>query len=386
MRTDYEELLRRAVAALPENTEAARQAVYARARTALEAHLRTTGDGLSPEQVEELRARVEAGIDKVERDSRAPRARWLRSPLLPVLAAVLVAGAAGWGWLTYFQTPSRPAAPVAEAVPEPAPAEEQPAPVVAPEPVEEDPEPPVTPEPVEPEPPTPAGPAVEEGPAPEPEADPAPPAPEPEDTAPVESPVAQSDRPVPTTPDAGPALEEDTADAPVIPGARSTVFERKAGDETSTAIRGGTEWEVSEDGDAVVGRAVFPGASVEVEVLLRRNEDPDVPADYLMEVTFSGGRVAGLEGVLVKDLELVPGKPLTTAVAKVTDTMFIAAFDEIVPSDPAGTPFSRSRWIDLAVVYGDGELAVVSLGKDEDDVETFARVLAPTGDTGTVTE
>ncbi len=133
----------------------------------------------------------------------------------------------------------------------------------------------------------------------------------------------------------------------------------------------------------IQARASIPARNLDVSITLRKNSDPVLPASHLMEITFNvpdtfmGGSIATLAGVLLKNEELVPGTALSGAAARVVGNSFLFALSAS-PNDLAtNTDLLRSRrWMDLAVIYGSGRNAILTLEKDEDAQALFDKALA----------
>ncbi|OAM73141.1 hypothetical protein [Devosia elaeis] len=130
-------------------------------------------------------------------------------------------------------------------------------------------------------------------------------------------------------------------------------------------------------------RASIPARNLEVSITIRKNSDPILPASHLMEIsfdvpdTFMGGSIATLAGVLLKNEELVPGTALSGAAARVVGNSFLFALSASPNDVAANSDLLRSRrWIDLAVIYGTGRNAILTLEKDEDAQVLFDRALA----------
>jgi hypothetical protein len=172
---------------------------------------------------------------------------------------------------------------------------------------------------------------------------------------------------------ADPAASVDPA---VLAGSQSLLLEASADGRTGAVPFSGTiEWTkgVDELGlPTIVGDASIPARNLGVQVTIRKNSDPSLPASHLMEVdfdvsdTFIGGTIANLPGVLLKDEELVPGTPLVGASARVVGNSFLFALSAS-PDDLATNTdlLGRRKWMDLAVVYGTGRNAIITLEKDE---------------------
>ena len=130
-------------------------------------------------------------------------------------------------------------------------------------------------------------------------------------------------------------------------------------------------------------RASIPARNLEVSITIRKNSDPILPASHLMEIsfdvpdTFMGGSISTLAGVLLKNEELVPGTALSGAAARVVGNSFLFALSASPSDVTANAELLRSRrWIDLAVIYGTGRNAILTLEKDEEAQVLFDRALA----------
>lgn len=181
---------------------------------------------------------------------------------------------------------------------------------------------------------------------------------------------------------ADPATSVDPA---VLAGSQSLLLEASQ-DGTSGAVpfSGTVEWSegVDELGlPTLVGAASIPARNLGVDITIRKNSDPSLPASHLMEVdfkvsdTFIGGNISTLPGVLLKDEELVPGTALVGASARVVGNSFLFALSA-TPADAATNTdlLENRRWMDLAVVYGTGRNAIITLEKDETAQALFEKV------------
>jgi hypothetical protein len=183
---------------------------------------------------------------------------------------------------------------------------------------------------------------------------------------------------------ADPAASVDPA---VLAGSQSLLLEASQ-DGTSGAVpfSGTVEWSegVDELGlPTLLGSASIPARNLGVDITIRKNSDPSLPASHLMEVdfkvsdTFIGGTIATLPGVLLKNEELVPGTALVGASARVVGNSFLFALS----ATPADAQINKDllenrRWMDLAVVYGTGRNAIITLEKDEEAQALFDKVFS----------
>lgn len=178
-----------------------------------------------------------------------------------------------------------------------------------------------------------------------------------------------------------------SVDPAVLAGSQSLLLEASADGRTGAVPFSGTiEWTKGEDElglPTIVGNASIPARNLGVQITIRKNSDPSLPASHLMEVnfdvndTFIGGTIANLPGVLLKDEELVPGTPLVGASARVVGNSFLFALSASADDLATNTDLlERRKWMDLAVVYGTGRNAIITLEKDEAAQGMFNDVFA----------
>ncbi|MBB4052726.1 hypothetical protein GGR20_002374 [Devosia subaequoris] len=181
-----------------------------------------------------------------------------------------------------------------------------------------------------------------------------------------------------------PAASVDPVD---LAGNQSLLLEASTGGQASTVPFSGTvEWSQGTDEigqPTLVAEASIPARNMSVSILIRRNIDPSLPASHLMEIsfdipdTFIGGSIATLAGVLLKNEELVPGTALAGAAARIVGNTFLFALSAAPDDLTANTDLlDTQRWIDLAIVYGTGRNAILTLEKDEEAQALFDTVLA----------
>lgn len=180
----------------------------------------------------------------------------------------------------------------------------------------------------------------------------------------------------------------DTNEAAVAPGgAQSLLLEASADGATGAVPFSGTvEWSrgIDELGQpTLIGTAKIPARNLGVKVLIRRNADPSLPASHLMEIdfevseSFSGGAVAGLPGILLKNEELVQGAALVGASARVVGNSFLFALSAAEQDVRNNISLLESnKWMDLALVYATGRRAIITLEKDAAAEAMFNDVLA----------
>lgn len=179
--------------------------------------------------------------------------------------------------------------------------------------------------------------------------------------------------------DGEPAATAEAAVAAIDPiniaGSQSLLLEASDDGTTGAVPFSGTvDWSKGTDETGLptlIGKASIPARNLGVDVLIRKNSDPSLPASHLMEINFRvsdsfiGGSVAGLPGVLLKNEELVQGAPLVGASARVVGNSFLFALSASPADTTANNNLLTSRkWMDLAVIYATGKRAIITLEKD----------------------
>ncbi|KFC62401.1 hypothetical protein FF80_03495 [Devosia sp. LC5] len=181
-----------------------------------------------------------------------------------------------------------------------------------------------------------------------------------------------------------------SVDPAVLAGSQSLLLEASQDGRTGAVPFSGTiAWSEGTDElglPTLVGKASIPARNLGVELIIRKNADPSLPASHLMEVNFQvsdsfiGGTIAGLPGVLLKNEELVPGTPLVGASARVVGNSFLFALSAAATDTTTNTDLLENRkWIDLAVVYGTGRNAIITLEKDDTAQALFQKVFTTWG-------
>ena len=177
-----------------------------------------------------------------------------------------------------------------------------------------------------------------------------------------------------------------------VAGSQSLLLEASDNGTTGAVPFSGTvDWSkgVDENGQpTLVGKANIPARNLSVDVLIRKNSDPSLPASHLMEINFTvsdsfiGGSIAGLPGVLLKNEELVQGQPLVGASARVVGNSFLFALSA-TPEDSAANVnlLTGKKWMDLALIYASGKRAIITLEKDDKAEKMFSDVFAAWGKT-----
>jgi hypothetical protein len=181
-------------------------------------------------------------------------------------------------------------------------------------------------------------------------------------------------------------------DPSTVAGSQSLLLEASDNGTTGAVPFSGTvDWSKGTDETGLptlIGKANIPARNLSVDVLIRKNSDPSLPASHLMEInftvsdTFIGGSIAGLPGVLLKNEELVQGAPLVGASARVVGNSFLFALSAASADSEANANLLTSRkWMDLALIYASGKRAIITLEKDAEAEQMFKDVFAAWGAT-----
>jgi hypothetical protein len=184
-------------------------------------------------------------------------------------------------------------------------------------------------------------------------------------------------------------------DPATVAGSQSLLLEDSNDANTGAVPFSGTvEWSRGTDETGLptlLAKANIPARNLGVDILIRKNQDPALPASHLMEINFTlsdgfiGGSIAGLPGVLLKNAELVQGTPLIgPSGVRVVANSFLFALSAS-PEDAATNIdlMTTRKWMDLFVIYATGKRAILTLEKDEEAQQLFADVFDAWGGTET---
>jgi len=181
--------------------------------------------------------------------------------------------------------------------------------------------------------------------------------------------------------------QEGDANGEIAGSAQSLLLEASTdGASGAVPFSGTVQWQrgVDELGEpTIIGQANIPAKNLGVRILIRRNGDRSLPASHLMEIdfevssAFSGGSIAGLPGILLKNEELVQGAALVGASARVVGNSFLFALSAAEPDIRTNLDLLQNRkWMDLAMIYSSGRRAIITLEKDEAAQTLFNDVMA----------
>jgi hypothetical protein len=151
------------------------------------------------------------------------------------------------------------------------------------------------------------------------------------------------------------------------------------------AINASVSWRYLQDGingPEIVGNVDVPERALKLKIAIRRNTDETLPASHIVEVVvdapadFPGGGVRDVPRVVFKPSEDARGQPLIGASARVADGFFWIALSGIEADVNLNVNLLRERvWIDVPLVYENGQRAILTLEKGAEGAQVFERAL-----------
>jgi hypothetical protein len=116
---------------------------------------------------------------------------------------------------------------------------------------------------------------------------------------------------------------------------------------------------------------------------IRRNTDKTLPASHTIEMAFnlpadfSGGSIANIAAIVMKQSEEERGNKLVTRVAKVTNGFFLIGLSAVDADVQRDKQLLQDRpWFDIGIIYTNGNQAILALEKGESGSRAFAQAFA----------
>ena len=116
---------------------------------------------------------------------------------------------------------------------------------------------------------------------------------------------------------------------------------------------------------------------------IRRNTDKTLPATHTIEMTFnlpadfSGGSIANVPAIVMKQSEEERGNKLVTRVAKVTNGFFLIGLSAVDADVQRDKQLLQDRpWFDIGIIYTNGNQAILALEKGKSGNRAFAQAFA----------
>ncbi len=129
--------------------------------------------------------------------------------------------------------------------------------------------------------------------------------------------------------------------------------------------------------------AEIPGRGMTVTWSLRRNTDKALRASYTIETMFNlsadftGGGIADVPGILMKQAEQARGTELAGLAIKVTNTFFLIGLSAADTEVHRNEQLLKDRsWFDIPIVYTNGGRALLAMEKGPPGDRAFAEAFA----------
>ncbi|MAU96616.1 MAG: hypothetical protein CMP81_12120 [Fulvimarina sp.] len=193
-----------------------------------------------------------------------------------------------------------------------------------------------------------------------------------------ETPAAEIPGVVPADP-ATPESESAAPSSGQLEVAQKAVFyQEKTEDLPGTQETGTAVWSLVEEpgtdgqaGDPAIRAVVdVPVEKLKLTMTIKRNSDPTLPASHVIELEFevppdfSGGSVANVQRLALKETEQARGEPLIGVAGKISDNYFIIALNNLDQAVQNNLSLlGNQKWIDIPVAYQSGRRALISLEK-----------------------
>ncbi len=149
-----------------------------------------------------------------------------------------------------------------------------------------------------------------------------------------------------------------------------------------------TEWSRKDDLSsrqvlAVRADVEIPDRRMVVTWSLQRNTDRALPASHTIEIVlklppdFSGGGIANVPGILMKQSEQARGTPLAGLAVKVTNSFFLVGLSAVETDVQHNIQLLKERpWFDIPIVYTSGGRAILAMEKGPPGDQAFAEAFA----------
>ncbi|WP_342360770.1 hypothetical protein [Terrarubrum flagellatum] len=180
------------------------------------------------------------------------------------------------------------------------------------------------------------------------------------------------------------------AQPPIAVAQRAILYEQKpATPNEPTIVNGRAVWRLdsasadpTQAPDTVVRAEIeFPERSLKVDMTIRRNTDPALPASHLVEIKFQfaagGGPVKELASPpTMKTEENQRGAPLVALQVPVTENYFLVGLSNL-PSDVERNiaQLQAANWIDLPFRFADDRIGVIAIEKGAQGADVLQSAL-----------
>jgi hypothetical protein len=141
---------------------------------------------------------------------------------------------------------------------------------------------------------------------------------------------------------------------------------------------------------AVKANIEIPDRGITMMFSMVRNTDPKLPASHTIDIrfnlppNFSGGGIANVPGILMKQAEQTRGVPLAGIAVKVTDNVFLIGLSSVESDVERNTQLLKERaWFDIPIVYANGSRAILAMEKGTPGERAFNDAFTVWGRSGT---
>lgn len=184
------------------------------------------------------------------------------------------------------------------------------------------------------------------------------------------------------------ALAPDGGDLNALVAQRATLYEEPLNGDAASgviAIDADVTWSFNGSGPSgaeVVADLRVPDRNLDIRLSIRKNTDETLPASHLAEIVAQGSVVAvsQVPRLVFKATEDGRGQPLVGAAANVAEGFFWIALSAIPEDVTFNLGLIREReWIDLPLVYENGQRAILTFEKGTPGARVFQQALAAWG-------
>jgi hypothetical protein len=133
---------------------------------------------------------------------------------------------------------------------------------------------------------------------------------------------------------------------------------------------------------AVLAQITIPGRMA-ATLTLRRNTDRTLAASHVIEITFNmplnaaGGGISNVAGFVMRSSRAAPAIGLKGLTEKVKSSSFLIALSAVDPEMQSNVQLLKDRdWLDVAIVYNNGQRAILSMQKGPSGGRAFAEAFA----------
>ncbi len=184
---------------------------------------------------------------------------------------------------------------------------------------------------------------------------------------------------------ATPASGQQPAMPEAQPQVRAVLYEEDPNIREGRSLTGAVDWQLlpprGKNGPTVVGDIRIAGRPIGLSLLFYRNDDPAVAASHVIDLIFQpppdSGGIEQAPGILMKPAEQLKGQPLTASSVKLTTNQFVIRLSNAPADLSKNLALLRDRpWIDIPIVYGNKQRAIIAVEKGLTGTKAFADMLA----------